>query len=226
MKRGVLLPMFRSNTDDALEAASLAASLGIEGVFAYDHLWPMGTPERPALAPFPVLAAIAVREPSLIVGPLVARVGLVSDDDMVERFCSLALVAPGRVIGALGTGDKVSEQENVAYGIAYDKSDVRRSHLFSVASRLRDFLPVWIGAGASATNEVARSLEVELNLWDKSAEDVALAATNGPVSWAGNPLSDLEVQLDALEQAGASWAVFSPKVDVHRLGAWRSSSGN
>jgi alkanesulfonate monooxygenase SsuD/methylene tetrahydromethanopterin reductase-like flavin-dependent oxidoreductase (luciferase family) len=226
VKRGVLLPTFRSNAYDALETASRAASLGIEGVFAYDHLWPMGSPELPALAPFPVLAAVAQREQSLIVGPLVARIGLVSDDDMVERFRSLCLVAPGRVIGALGTGDRASEQENVAYGIAYDESAVRREHLASVASRLREFVPVWIGAGGVATNQVARSLGVELNLWDKAARDVALEATNGPVSWAGNPLDDLEAQLEALATAGASWAVFSPKVDLARLGSWQASTNN
>ena len=74
MRLGILLPTFRSAPRDALAAADDAARRGLDGVFAYDHLWPMGSPERPALAPFEVLAAVAERQPALVVGPLVARV--------------------------------------------------------------------------------------------------------------------------------------------------------
>ena len=54
MNVGVLLPTFRDSAHDALATAAEAASHSLDGVFAYDHLWPMGQPERPALAPFPV----------------------------------------------------------------------------------------------------------------------------------------------------------------------------
>src|SRR5665811_2226481 len=48
VKVGVLLPTFRPRADDALGAADEAARCGIDGVFAYDHLWP--GPPRAAIA--------------------------------------------------------------------------------------------------------------------------------------------------------------------------------
>ena len=53
IRTGVVLPTFRETPDDALEAARLAFASGVDGVFCYDHIWPMGEPDRPALAPFP-----------------------------------------------------------------------------------------------------------------------------------------------------------------------------
>ena len=132
-----------------------AYAAGIDGVFAYDHLWPMGSPERPTLAPLPVLAAIAARTP-LTVGPLVARVGLVGTAQLVEQFMTLEALAPGRVIAALGTGDKLSQPEHDAYGIADPSDDERHRRLKEVAETLSSFMPVWIGAGAATTNAIAR----------------------------------------------------------------------
>jgi len=221
VKVGVLLPTFRPGANDALAAADEAVRHGLDGVFAYDHLWPMGHPQRPSLAPFPLLAVIARRNPELTMGPLVARVGLVGTSQLVEEFHTLAALAPGRVIATLGTGDKLSEAENLAYGLAPRSAGERRLLVEEAARSLRDDMSVWIGAGAPATNELARSLSVTLNIWDRPVTDVALVAREGDTSWAGNARDDLETHLDGLAAAGASWAVFAPTVDVARLGRWR-----
>ncbi len=221
MKIGVLLPTFRDVTSDALAAARLAADAGLDGVFAYDHLWPMGRPDRPSFAPFPVLARVALENPSLIVGPLVARIGLVSPAALIEQFRTLAAVAPTRVVAPLGTGDKLSEAENIAYGVPPATPAVRREDLRRVAESLIEEMDVWIGAGAAATNEIAREVGATLNVWNKRAEVVAELGEAGPVNWAGNATDDLHTQLDTLSAAGATWAVFSPTVDVVHLGAWR-----
>jgi len=68
VKLGVLLPTFRNGASDALAFADRAVEAGIDGLFAYDHLWPMGSPTRPSLAPFAVLAAVARRH-DVVVGP-------------------------------------------------------------------------------------------------------------------------------------------------------------
>ena len=60
MRVGVTLPTFRDDTL-ALDVARRAEELGLDGVFVFDHLWPMGAPERPALSAFPMLGAIAPR---------------------------------------------------------------------------------------------------------------------------------------------------------------------
>ena len=59
MRTGVVLPTFRDTPDEAFAAATAAVTAGVDGVFCYDHIWPIGQPERPALAPFPVLGALA-----------------------------------------------------------------------------------------------------------------------------------------------------------------------
>ncbi len=221
MKLGVLLPTFEVGAEPAFSFAAEAAGAGLDGVFAYDHLWPMGSPERPSLAPFPVLCAIARRHEQLVVGPLVARVGLVATSHLVEEFMTLAALAPGRVIAALGTGDKLSAAENDAYGLAPLGADQRRELLRETATALRASMPVWFGGGAAATNELARDLGVEINLWNATPERLAVVGQSGPVNWAGPVPADLDGTLSSLARAGATWAVLSPPVNISQLGEWR-----
>ncbi len=223
MKIGVLLPTFRSDARDALSAAQRASEQQLDGVFAYDHLWPMGESQRPSLAPFPVLANVAARERSLFLGPLVARVGLVGTQVLVEEFLTLSLIAPSRVIVALGTGDKLSEAENVAYGLTVRSAHERRTLLAETATALAH-LEVWVGAGSTATNVLARELDAVLNFWNSTPDELVVHAKDGPVSWAGNAREDVEHQMDELRDAGSTWAVFSPATSVARLGAWRRAN--
>ncbi|HEY5438033.1 MAG TPA: LLM class flavin-dependent oxidoreductase [Acidimicrobiales bacterium] len=221
MKLGVLLPTFRNGADDAFAFADQAAEAKLDGVFAYDHLWPMGSPTRPSLAPFALLALVARRYEQLSVGPLVARVGLVGTRHLVQQFHTLARLAPGRVIAALGTGDKLSAAENEAYDIPPLSADQRRSLLSDTARTVQAIMPVWFGAGSDATNTAAREVGATINLWDASPEKVADVAKSGPVSWAGPPPDDLFATLDALREAGATWAVLTPQADIAQLGIWR-----
>lgn len=225
MKLGVLLPTFQENASEALRVASEVAAAGLDGVFCYDHLWPMGAPTRPALAPFPLLALIATREPTLTVGPLVARVGLGGTALLLERFATLRALAPGRVIAALGTGDRLSRAENEAYGLAFDAPEVRRSALATLASALEPDTEVWIGAGAAATNELARTLHVTLNLWNATLDTVRDEATSARVTWAGDLTGDIPAQLDELEAAGVAWVVGSTNVVRAALYEWRRGRG-
>jgi alkanesulfonate monooxygenase SsuD/methylene tetrahydromethanopterin reductase-like flavin-dependent oxidoreductase (luciferase family) len=223
VKLGVLLPTFRYGSEDALACAKDAASSGLDGVFAYDHLWPMGSPQRPSLAPFPLLSVIAGRHEELVVGPLVARVSLVGRTHLIEQFQTLDALAPGRVIGALGTGDKLSAPENEAYGLPALSGDERRELLRDVATALSATMPIWIGAGSGATNLLARELGATINLWDWSAQRLASMAASGPVCWAGPVPKDLFATLSALRDAGASWAVLSPDSPIDQLREWRAA---
>jgi alkanesulfonate monooxygenase SsuD/methylene tetrahydromethanopterin reductase-like flavin-dependent oxidoreductase (luciferase family) len=221
VKVGILLPSFADTAAPALAAAARAEAVGLDGVFAYDHLWPMGEPTKPALAPFPLLALIGQRHQSLWVGPLVARIGVVSTDVLLEEFAALTLVAPGRVVAALGTGDKLSETENDAYGVPRRSADERRALVREAAEALTSRAEVWIGAGAPATNDLAVQLGVTLNLWRADVGALTEAAARGRVSWAGRADGDLPTHLNALASAGATWAVFSSDVDLAALGEWR-----
>jgi len=226
MKLGVLLPTFRNGAADAWDLAERAVDAGLDGLFAYDHLWPMGSPTRPSLAPFPLLASVARRHDGVIVGPLVARVGLVGTDRLVEQFRTLERVAPSRVICALGSGDKLSAAENGAYDVPVRSADERRALMAEVARELRELMPIWFGAGNDETNRVAREVGATINLWDSTPPRIRAVAASGDVSWAGPVPGDLPATLDAVRDAGATWAIFAPDVDVRALRQWRDANND
>ncbi|HEY5265261.1 MAG TPA: LLM class flavin-dependent oxidoreductase [Acidimicrobiales bacterium] len=223
MKLGVLLPTFRDNAEDAFAVAHEAEHAQLDGVFAYDHLWPMGSPERPSLAPFPVLASVAAQCPSLSVGPLVARVGLFTTAKLIEQYVTLEALAPGRVIAALGTGDKLSAAENTAYGLAYESAERRRELLKEALAALSPIMETWCGGGSEKTNELARELGVAINLWGVSAEIVREVASRGPVTWAGPLGEEPAVLLDALRAAGVTWVVAGAPFQIDALREWRQA---
>ena len=231
IRTGVVLPIFRDTPDEAFAAADVAVAAGVDGVFCYDHIWPLGQPERPALAPFPVLGALAARLAPAGTGPegpflgtLVARVGLAPNDVLAAQFAALEALAPGRVIAGLGTGDRQSEQENRAYGLPYPPATERRADLVELGRRLtREAITVWVAGGPACRVEEARAAGAALTVWNVDASAVAQRA-QGPdgieVTWAGPPPAaepPLAERVRLLHRAGATWVVFGWPVDVEAL---------
>lgn len=211
MRLGVTLPSFHDGAAPALDAARQAEALGLDGVFAFDHLWPLGHRERPVLSVFPLLGAVAAVTSRIQLGPLVARVGLVPDDVLVAQLLSLHGMAPGRVIAGLGTGDERSAAENRAYGIPYGRADERRLSVLACGRRLRQAgVTVWVGGGSVATSELAAELGAALNLWQGQPAALAALQVRSEVTWAGpvpGTVPELAEWLAELERAGATWAV-------------------
>jgi len=211
VKLGILLPLFRTDIADARASAAEAEAVGLDGVFAYDHLWPIGHPERPAFRPFPILAETLTTTSALSVGPLVARVGLVDNDVLEAEFMALHALGPGRVIAALGIGDGLSAAENAAYGIGLDAAPLRREALRELAGTLAGAgLEVWVGGTGPKTVELTRSISAAVNCWAVTPDAVAALAADGPVTWAGDLPGDLDEMarhLDDLATAGATWCV-------------------
>jgi alkanesulfonate monooxygenase SsuD/methylene tetrahydromethanopterin reductase-like flavin-dependent oxidoreductase (luciferase family) len=231
IRTGVVLPTFRDTPSDAFAAADEAVAAGVDGVFCYDHIWPLGQRERPALAPFPVLGALAARlapagegRGGPFLGTLVARVGLAPNDVLAAQFAALETLAPRRIIAGLGTGDHLSEEENRAYGIPYPPAAERRAELLALARQLvQAGTTVWVAGGPSARADEAHAVGAVLNVWDLDASVVA-ARRSGPagieVTWAGPPPADgpsLVAHVRGLHDAGATWAVFGWPVDLGAL---------
>jgi hypothetical protein len=172
-----------------------------------------------------LLAAVAQRH-DVVVGPLVARVGLVGTTHLVEEFMTLERVAPSRVICALGSGDKLSAAENAAYDIAARSADERRALMTETARALGGIMPIWFGAGNDETNAVAREVGATINLWDAPPQRVRDMTSSGEVSWAGPAPEDIAATLSALRDAGSTWAVFAPGVDVEALRHWRAENND
>lgn len=212
MKVGITLPQFRHEADSAIGSARRAEELGLDGVFCFDHLWPMGQPERPSLACLPLLGALAASTASIRVGALVARIGLLPDELLVAELASLHAISGGRLIAGLGTGDSLSRAENDAFGIPFDAAGERRVRLASVAVAVAARgIPVWVGGGRPSTTELARTVGGSVNLWEGDlAQVTALTASGFDVTWGGSVPADSDgarKRLGELAGAGAQWAV-------------------
>src|SRR4051794_1485678 len=176
MRVGVVLPSFRFDPDTALDAARRADGAGLDGVFVYDHLFPMGRPDRPAISCFPLLGAIAASTTSVTLGPLVARVGLVPDAMLVNQLQTLARIAPGRVVGAIGTGDSKSKPEHDVYRLAFQSVAERVDMLRDCCRRLKAVgVPAWLGGTSETVKRVAAEEGAALNVWAAPPSLVAAA---------------------------------------------------
>ncbi len=219
---GLTLPQFADEAGPVLEVAERAEHLGLDGVFCFDHLWPMGQPRRPALTVWPLLGAVCARTRSITVGTLVARIGLLPDDVLESALSTLDALSGERLIAGLGTGDHHSAPENLAFGVAYEPPAVRRRRLGEVAARVTARgIPVWIGGGAPPTLDVARAHHATVNLWSATpARVTALSADGVPVSWGGPLHGDAEEmarQLTDLSAAGATWVVVADPPSLEAL---------
>lgn len=212
MKVGITLPQFRDEADTALAAAERAEELGIDGVFVFDHLWPMGQPGRPALSSGPLLGALAASTSTIHLGTLVARIGLVPDEVLIDVLCGVDALSGGRFVAGIGTGDKLSAAENEAYGIPFETADIRRDRLMTVATAVVGAgVPVWIGGGRPEMVARARAAGAAINVWQVGAEKVAPLVDEGvEVTWGGpvgDTLAGATATLAAVAAAGATWAV-------------------
>jgi alkanesulfonate monooxygenase SsuD/methylene tetrahydromethanopterin reductase-like flavin-dependent oxidoreductase (luciferase family) len=219
---GCMLPTFRRDAA-AVEFAVQAEKAGLDGVFVFDHLWPMRQPARPALYGRLVLAAVAASTSTINIGTLVSRIGLIPDECLVAELLTLHDLSGGRLLAGIGVGDSKSADEHEAYGLPLLPVDERRESLRRVAETLGEArVPVWIGAGSPLTNEVANATGAALNVWERPASDVArlvsegrsqvtaAGQTTGGVTWGGTlPVGPGEPGrlLAELAAAGSGWAV-------------------
>lgn len=213
MHIGVTLPTFSSDAAAALQAARAADTLGLHGVFVFDHLWPMGDPTCPAQSQYPVMAAVLAATKRIRVGSLVARLALLPDEVVLSSLGSLAAIGGSRLIAAIGTGDTASVDENERLGIPYRSAASRRQSVLAAAVQLADAgIECWVGAGALVTNDLARHAGATLNFWGAELDLVRSEVAKGtPVTWAGPLPKDANAAartLKGLADAGATWAVW------------------
>jgi alkanesulfonate monooxygenase SsuD/methylene tetrahydromethanopterin reductase-like flavin-dependent oxidoreductase (luciferase family) len=240
MRVGITLPQFRHEVEPALDVARRAEDAGLDGVFVFDHLWPLGQPLRPALHSLTLLGALAAETGRVTLGPLVARVGLVPDALLVHQLVTLHRMVGDRLIAALGTGDSANKDENQAYGIPFAPVAERLAAVRWCCGRLREAgVRTWVG-GRSAAVRAAAATADGWNAWGTDVVTFTAEATGvapgRELTWGGQVLvgrtqaqaatklrahgdrpglfagtvDDLAGHLRALAAAGASWAVCAP----------------
>jgi alkanesulfonate monooxygenase SsuD/methylene tetrahydromethanopterin reductase-like flavin-dependent oxidoreductase (luciferase family) len=137
---GVTLPQFTSDPQRLLEGAQAAEELGLDSVWAFDHLWPLsGGKTRPIFESWTTLAYIAARTKGIRVGTLVTRSTLRNPALLAKIVATVAETASGRVVLALGSGDELSREENQAFGIDYFGSNERLPQMISSLEVVRAF---------------------------------------------------------------------------------------
>jgi alkanesulfonate monooxygenase SsuD/methylene tetrahydromethanopterin reductase-like flavin-dependent oxidoreductase (luciferase family) len=176
---GLSLPQFRHDAETAIRVARRAEAAGVDGVFTFDHLWPLGQPERPALHSTTLLGALVAETERVTLGTLVARVGLLPDAVLVHTLVTLHRMAgDGRFIAGLGTGDEGNRSENLAYGVPFPPVAERVAAAIRCARGLREAgVRTWIGGLSPALRRAA----IEADGWN--GWGLAPAAFGERVAW-------------------------------------------
>jgi alkanesulfonate monooxygenase SsuD/methylene tetrahydromethanopterin reductase-like flavin-dependent oxidoreductase (luciferase family) len=204
MRVGLVLPMFVGDPDRLLRFATRAEALGYDGVFAFDHLMPLGGPaDGPAFECFSTLSAVSAATERVAVGTLVARASLRPAGLLAKLAASVHAMSGGRMILTIGTGDELSKREHEAFGLPYLGPPVRRRHLEETVAAVRALFagepwvggelvppvrgpllppppgggpPVWIGGTSEAAVASAAALADGWNAWGLPLETFAARA--------------------------------------------------
>jgi len=154
---------------------------------------------------------LAATTSAIVLGTLVARIGLVPDEVLLDEFRTLEGLSGGRLIAGIGTGDRRSAAESIAYGLDPGSAQARRRAILAVGSALtEEDIPVWIGAGAATTNAIARAIGATVNVFGVRAARVAELGRDGAICWGGALARGADraaAQLRSLVGAGATWAI-------------------
>jgi len=198
VKIGITLPSFRDEVGPSLAVAAAAEASGLDGVFAYDHLFRRDQHgnRRPALEMFALMGAVAGATTRVAVGALVARATLRPYATLANGFDSLArILGPERLLVAIGAGDGQSREENETFGLDFGTVAQRVAALRDAVDEVRDRgYPVWVGGSDPAVREVAAAHADGWNRWGGGLErfreqgaNLQMAAARRPftLTWGG-----------------------------------------
>lgn len=221
MKVGITLPQFRPTAAPSLRAAEAAEATGVDGVFVFDHVWAIGSPDRPARNAWPLLGALAGGTDRVVLGTLVARVSLLPNAVLVHNLETLVrIVGSERVVAGLGAGDRLSRAENEAVDVPFPSVDERVAELADAADRTRAAgITTWIGGLSDRVLRLGAQHADALNLWGVEPDRVAATAEEHgvDVTWGGAGPKTADATADLLGRlaaAGATWAVIGPPYGV------------
>lgn len=192
----VTLPQFRPEPDATLRALEDSHRLGYAGGFLFDHLWPLGQPDRPALECWTLLAALAGRLSAIApaagsaagpggvggyrIGTLVTRAGLRPPALLAHMARTVGMVAGAPPIVGIGMGDAGNRAENEAFGIPYQADPTKRAaELLRNVDALRGPLagrpapPVWVGGTGRRAHGLAGRVADAWNGWGLDPDELA-----------------------------------------------------
>lgn len=194
LRVGITLPSFVDDPEVPVAVARAAEDAGLDGVFVFDHLFRQGpSARRSALDCFTLLGAVASETVRVSLGPLVARVTLRYPAVLAGALDTLQRVGSGRLIAALGTGDRQNERENEEFGLRRGTvSDRVEALVVALRATSGRGYPVWVGGRAATLREAITAAD-GWNRWGgtprEAADDIAmirhLAPCRAVFTWGG-----------------------------------------
>lgn len=169
------VPQFSADPHHLLTLAARASGYGINGLFAFDHLVPLGDPHRPVFELTAILGALGAST-DVTVGSLVMRVTLRPPEISAAAAATLDTLVPGRAILGLGVGDSMSAEEADRFGQTLPSLEDRVSLLGETISAVRSVaptLPVWVGGRHHQLRELAARQADGWNAWGADVADLA-----------------------------------------------------
>jgi alkanesulfonate monooxygenase SsuD/methylene tetrahydromethanopterin reductase-like flavin-dependent oxidoreductase (luciferase family) len=201
----VTLPQFRHEAAPMLDAARRAEDLGFDGVFVFDHLFPLGSPDRPIFEGFVALGAVAAATSTISIGTLVVRAPIRPAWTTAKAAWSAQAISGGRMTLGIGAADSLSKPEFEAYGLPFGSATERISAVRETINALHApelQLPgiavpkTWVGGRSVAVRAVAAEIADGWNAWGGTANQLAVesaeirgqAGRPFEVSWGGQVL--------------------------------------
>jgi alkanesulfonate monooxygenase SsuD/methylene tetrahydromethanopterin reductase-like flavin-dependent oxidoreductase (luciferase family) len=232
---GLTLPSFVEDPEIVCRVAASADEAGLDAVFVYDHLFRVGKNGdwRPALECLALLGAVAGVTTNISIGPLVARATLRPPAVLAAGLDTAHRISGGRVIAAIGSGDRESRVEMEAFGYEFGDEAHRVEALYGAVrgTRGRGY-PVWVGGTSSAVRALAVVDADGWNRWGGTpARLVHDVASLGPlpdgftISWGGLVVID-DTDAAAAEKAqrldaGPHVLVGGPETIAEAFAAYR-----
>ena len=193
---GVILPQFTNDRATFLDGAQRAIDLGFDSLWVFDHLWPLsGERDRPILECWSTLAFLAEKTTKVGIGSLVTRASLRHPVLLAKAAATVAAIAPGRLIVALGSGDHLNKAENESFGAPYYTGMDRMDQLVATATLMQRFFQedaVTLDERFASVSDLPTSpaLPVAPSVWlgGRSAELLELAGrlAGGWNGWGAN----------------------------------------
>lgn len=191
----VTLPQFHHEPAPMLDAARRAEDLGFDGVYIFDHLFPLGSPDRPIFEGFVALGAVAAVTSKITIGTLVVRAPIRPAWTTAKAAWSAQAISGGRLTLGLGAADTLSKPEFEAYGLRFGSATERVDAVRETINALHApelQLPgftvpkTWIGGRSAAVRAAAAEIADGWNAWGGDADRLAVESAEIR-AWAGRP---------------------------------------
>lgn len=187
----VTLPQFVDDPSRLVRGAQRAEALGFDGVFLFDHLFPLDGPDRPIVESTVALGAVVTATNRVAVGTLVLRASMRPPERTAAAVLTASRLSGGRVVCGLGAGDSLSLPEFNAYGVPFPDMRERVRALEATARLIKGQVPLWIGGTSSTIQRIAAEVADAWNVWNVTA-DWLMARRTRPtaphISWGGQVL--------------------------------------